>query len=265
MGLQPLPVASVYDICHIIEVPLGPRQKEIRVEHLLLVPPFPVHERRVRVVLHVPEKLVRVGPVPPVVPLGEPGAHAVQMQGGQLPAHVRVVADESAEVRGISGPHGIHQVAVPGYERPVDHPSYDAPSQVGGHVAVRGQLLRVEAEAVYDAFNKKDYEACIAISDSVLARNPDYADAYYNKGISYCNIAILLNDSAAMAVGGRDYEKLRLQSVAAYAQALRPMEIVRALKPEEKSKWAPPLYRIYLNLNMGRQFDEIEEIVKHLK
>lgn len=113
--------------------------------------------------------------------------------------------------------------------------------------------------------NKKDYEACIAISDSVLARNPDYADAYYNKGISYCNIAILLNDSAAMAVGGLDYEKLRLQSVAAYAQALRPMEIVRALKPEEKSKWAPPLYRIYLNLNMGRQFDEIEEIVKHLK
>lgn len=113
--------------------------------------------------------------------------------------------------------------------------------------------------------NKKDYEACIAISDSVLVRNPDYADAYYNKGISYCNIAVNLNDSAAAVVGGNDFETLRLQSVAAYAQALRPMEIVRALKPEEKAKWAPPLYRIYLNLNMGRQFAEIEEIMKELQ
>lgn len=113
--------------------------------------------------------------------------------------------------------------------------------------------------------NKKDYKACIAISDSVLVRNPDYADAYYNKGISYCNIAVHLNDSAAAVVGGSDFETLRLQSVAAYAQALRPMEIVRALKPEEKAKWAPPLYRIYLNLNMGRQFEEIEEIMKELK
>lgn len=113
--------------------------------------------------------------------------------------------------------------------------------------------------------NKKDYEACISVSDSVLARNPDYADAYYNKGISYCNIAIHLNDSAASFVGDEKFETLRLQSVAAYAQALRPMEIVRALKPEESKKWAPPLYRIYLNLNMGRQFDEIEKIMKKLK
>ena len=32
--------------------------------------------------------------------------------------------------------------------------------------------------------------------------------------------------------------------------------------PDEKDKWAPSLYRIYLNLNMGRQFDEIDRLLK---
>ena len=28
------------------------------------------------------------------------------------------------------------------------------------------------------------------------------------------------------------------------------------------SKWAFPLYTIYLNLNMGKEFDEIDKIMK---
>ena len=31
--------------------------------------------------------------------------------------------------------------------------------------------------------------------------------------------------------------------------------------PDEKKKWAPVLYRIYLNLNLGRQFDEIDKLL----
>ena len=40
------------------------------------------------------------------------------------------------------------------------------------------------------------------------------------------------------------------------------MEHYRQLMPAEKDKWAPVLYRIYLNLNMGKQFDEIDRILK---
>ena len=38
------------------------------------------------------------------------------------------------------------------------------------------------------------------------------------------------------------------------------MEKFRQLAPEQKSKWVPVLYTIYLNLNMGQQFGEIDRI-----
>ena len=40
------------------------------------------------------------------------------------------------------------------------------------------------------------------------------------------------------------------------------MEKYRTLVPEAKSKWLAPLYTIYLNLNMGKEFDEIDKIRK---
>ena len=40
------------------------------------------------------------------------------------------------------------------------------------------------------------------------------------------------------------------------------MEKYRELEPTVKSKWLAPLYTIYLNLNMGKEFDEIDKIRK---
>jgi hypothetical protein len=40
------------------------------------------------------------------------------------------------------------------------------------------------------------------------------------------------------------------------------MEQYRQLAPDQKGKWAPALYKIYLNLNMGRQFEEIDRLMK---
>ena len=34
------------------------------------------------------------------------------------------------------------------------------------------------------------------------------------------------------------------------------------MMPKEQDKWAPVLYRIYLNLNMGKQFDEIDRLIR---
>ena len=42
------------------------------------------------------------------------------------------------------------------------------------------------------------------------------------------------------------------------------METYRRLRPEEREKWAPGLYRIYFNLNMGKQFEEIDKVMKKL-
>ena len=40
------------------------------------------------------------------------------------------------------------------------------------------------------------------------------------------------------------------------------MEAYRKLAPADKERWAPALYRIYLHLNMGKQFDEIDRLLK---
>ena len=42
------------------------------------------------------------------------------------------------------------------------------------------------------------------------------------------------------------------------------METYRLLAPEKKEKWGPALYRIYFNLNLGKQFDEIDRLLKGL-
>ena len=39
------------------------------------------------------------------------------------------------------------------------------------------------------------------------------------------------------------------------------MEMVRKLEPKNTERWAPALYRIYLNLNLGKEFDEIDKLL----
>ena len=46
-----------------------------------------------------------------------------------------------------------------------------------------------------------------------------------------------------------------------YQNALAPLEKYRQMAPDEKQKWGPALYRVYFNLNMGKQFDEIDRLL----
>lgn len=113
--------------------------------------------------------------------------------------------------------------------------------------------------------NMRRYEECIAVSDSVLKRDTAYVDAYYNKGISYCNMALMRAEKLNPKVGQAQYRKDREAVAALYRKALPPMRMVRKLAPEDTARWANPLYRIYLNLNMGKEFDEIDKILKAQK
>lgn len=102
------------------------------------------------------------------------------------------------------------------------------------------------------ALAKGDYEECILLSEECLMREPDNIDALYNKGISLLNLALVERDSAKRRVYSR--------------RALEPMERVRELSPDDIDKWGNPLYRIYLNLNMGKKFEEIDMLLdKHSK
>ena len=77
------------------------------------------------------------------------------------------------------------------------------------------------------------------------------ADAYYNAGTAYLNIALRM-----------DPRRHKKQIRKMYQNALAPLEKYRELAPDEKQKWGPALYRVYFNLNMGKQFDEIDKILK---
>ena len=100
-------------------------------------------------------------------------------------------------------------------------------------------------------FRLQRYGESIKISDQIIAHNPQLAEAYFNAGTGYLNIALKLDER-------KDKKQIRQL----YQKARPYMERYRQLMPNEKGKWGPALYRIYLNLNMGKQFDEIDRLLK---
>jgi len=95
------------------------------------------------------------------------------------------------------------------------------------------------------------YEESIYVANRLLDLNDSIAAPYFNVGSAYLNMALKLDEV-------KDREKLR----DTYQKARIYMERYRLLMPEEKQKWGPALYRIYLNLNLGKQFDEIDRLLK---
>ena len=100
--------------------------------------------------------------------------------------------------------------------------------------------------------NLGKYADCLMTSEQLINMNCEMADAYYNAGTACLNI-ILKMDS-------RNHKK---QIKRMYQRALPYMEAYRRLAPQEKDRWAPALYRIYFNLNMGKQFDEIDKLLQN--
>ena len=97
------------------------------------------------------------------------------------------------------------------------------------------------------------FAECLDYSNRLIQRYPDMAEAYYNAGTAYVNIALRMDPA-------RHKKQIRKM----YQNAMPYMEKYRVLAPDSQQKWAPALYRIYFNLNMGKQFDEIDKIVKSL-
>ena len=99
--------------------------------------------------------------------------------------------------------------------------------------------------------NLKKYGECLKFSEQLIQLNPNLADIYYNGGLACLNIAQRM-----------DTRKYKKQVKKMYEKALPYMEKYREMAPDEVDKWAPALYRIYFNLNMGKQFDEIDKLLK---
>lgn len=102
----------------------------------------------------------------------------------------------------------------------------------------------------------KRYKECIDLCDSVIAKDCTILGAYLNAGLSYFNQAV----EADKALKQTDKQKKEI--IQLYKKALPYLEKYKKMVPDEKGLWGLPLYTIYLNLNMGKEFDEIDKLLK---
>lgn len=104
--------------------------------------------------------------------------------------------------------------------------------------------------------NTGQYEESLALCDTLFARGDSLPDIYLNAGLAWFNQGVELDKNVATS------RKLRAKIISCYKNALPYLEAYRKKRPEAESEWTLPLYTIYLNLNMGKEFDEIDQILR---
>ena len=100
------------------------------------------------------------------------------------------------------------------------------------------------------------YEECRETSEQLIQVDEQQPEPYFNMATTYLNEALDLEKK-------NEPRKYRQQLQDLYSKAKPYMEQYRKLMPDDKQMWAPALYRIYLNLNMGKQFEEIDRLMKN--
>lgn len=108
---------------------------------------------------------------------------------------------------------------------------------------------------------KEEFESCIDAADKAIAMNAKLANAHYYKGVAALNVAMKFSETACNDVRNPKCLEDRQQMRKLYQRALTPMETLREMEPNSPWRWAEALYRIYLHLNMGEKFAEIEKIL----
>lgn len=102
--------------------------------------------------------------------------------------------------------------------------------------------------------NLERYDDCIETSLYMLQLNDTMPEPHFNIATCYLNRALAVEQQNQPR---RNRQRLR----DLYKSAQPYMEDYRRLAPNDKQRWAPALYRIYLNLNMGKQFEEIDRLM----
>ncbi|KAA6351874.1 hypothetical protein EZS27_000823 [termite gut metagenome] len=110
--------------------------------------------------------------------------------------------------------------------------------------------------------NTKDYDNAIEFYKKTVEIDPNYAEAYSNLGLIYCLKAQeYLEKSTAVDMNSSKYKEEQAAIKKFYGEAKPYYEKARLLKPDREELWLQGLYRIYYNLNMGKEFEEIEKLM----
>lgn len=137
-------------------------------------------------------------------------------------------------------------------------------------LALTDSMLRTKPDSPLYLYGKslalmsaEHYAESIEAAKLALEFDEDLAEAYYVVGVCYYNLAVRMvrPDHVDMEL----YRKTHAQIRDYYAKARPYLETFRRLAPDESARWAPLLYRIYFSLNMGEQFEEIEQLMRTQK
>ena len=109
--------------------------------------------------------------------------------------------------------------------------------------------------------NMKDYEKAIEFYKKTLDIDPAYAEACSNLGFVYLLQAQEYADKAPADINDPNYATAQAEIKKFYEAAKPYYEKARELKPDQKDLWLQGLYRVYYNLNMGPEFEEIEKMM----
>lgn len=111
--------------------------------------------------------------------------------------------------------------------------------------------------------NMNEYEKAIEYYNKTIAIDPNYAEAYSNIGMVYCQEAQEFSEKATMDVNDPKYKE-DLVTLKSFYEKARPFyEKARELKPDQKDLWLQGLYRVYYNLEMDAEFEEIEKLMNN--
>ena len=100
----------------------------------------------------------------------------------------------------------------------------------------------------------EQYEDALRYAYRLVQKNDTLPILNYNIGYIYYQKA-----QQALKQTGKPY-RTRMKEAQKYYKFLLPyMEKYRKSAPEERSRWYSILYDAYLNLNMGKEFNELEK------
>jgi hypothetical protein len=103
--------------------------------------------------------------------------------------------------------------------------------------------------------HEEKYDECVKVADKAISIDNTKAIAYLNAGLAYYNRTIPLTKKK------KHTQQDNAEIITLYKRALPYLAKYRELMPDDKKIWALPLYNIYLNLNMGDEFEDIEKLL----
>lgn len=120
------------------------------------------------------------------------------------------------------------------------------------------RAMYLKAHALYKL---EDEAPCIEVCKKLTAADTahHYVDANYYAGLFIMNK--LQTIYLPTRIGSKAFERAKNEMKNVCEEARPYLETYRKYSPSQHEKWAPLLYRVYLELNMGPEFEDVSRYV----